>query len=382
MSDDNREREYATSTGEPADAGQPSASEPPPRHRGMAFEIGVLIVVGSVIVLLAVAAVRLVRRDSRPRGSGSAPQRVVDIAVNGSDRRQPDGSGEAAQRQPPARDAESRRGGDEISRVDALVREVVDDLIGDLTVSAPVVTGELSTIAAELAPNREEAADPYRLVVIRTDAVNAMAFPGSVIAFTDGMLRCVRSATEVTAILAHEIGHIENRDHLRSLGVVIGVRVALAALLGGGEGIATVLTERLLASAHSRRRESAADEFAVERLAAVGLDGESLARALASLERAATSRGPAAGESAPLRSFLETHPASSDRMAHIDALALSAPPSPPSLSVNAALVRLGSALDSYPGRCPTDSESGSAGQRSDDTTSTKDSDDGSGTKRN
>ncbi len=98
------------------------------------------------------------------------------------------------------------------------------------------------------------------------------------------------SKEEILAILAHEVGHYKNRDLLRLMSTsavlaVLGFQVAhrcLAALVGsiGAAGIADIAAAPLLifilfafilvvmpvANMHTRRREYAADAYAVQRM--------------------------------------------------------------------------------------------------------------------
>jgi beta-barrel assembly-enhancing protease len=96
--------------------------------------------------------------------------------------------------------------------------------------------------------------------------VNAIALPGGTILVFSGLLEKVGSENELTFILAHELGHFKNRDHLRGTGRAIVLMVLYSMLLGGSGGIDSILTPFLTfsESRHSREQESNADAKALE----------------------------------------------------------------------------------------------------------------------
>lgn len=110
------------------------------------------------------------------------------------------------------------------------------------------------------------------ITVLRDDRedVNAVALPGGVIIVYAGLLREVESENELMMVLAHELGHFAHRDHLRGLGRGLALTVASALLLGKDSAASDVLAKSLLSfqSSYSRQQESAADNFALNLLAA------------------------------------------------------------------------------------------------------------------
>ena len=50
---------------------------------------------------------------------------------------------------------------------------------------------------------------PYSVYLMDHDVPNAMALPGGVVLVTRGLLEVLRSEAELVAVLAHELGHIE-----------------------------------------------------------------------------------------------------------------------------------------------------------------------------
>jgi Zn-dependent protease with chaperone function len=134
---------------------------------------------------------------------------------------------------------------------------------------------------------------------------NAFALPGGAIVVTDELVELAEAEDEITAVLAHELGHIAHRHALRSLLQNVGVGVLIAGALGDFTSVSAasgsllvLLTERH----YSRSFEREADAEGVERLDRAGIPREHLARML---ERLAASHG---GDD-PWTSYLSTHPA-------------------------------------------------------------------------
>jgi Zn-dependent protease with chaperone function len=148
---------------------------------------------------------------------------------------------------------------------------------------------------------------------------NALALPDGSIVVTDDLVDLAASDSEVLAVLAHELGHVEQRHAIRQLlqGAAIGVTIAL---VGGdvstlGDIVLTlpVVFTRLH---YSRNFELEADAYARDFLRERGLD----ARALnAMLTRLHTSRVECEPEQDPCAGggwagYFSTHPHLEERL--------------------------------------------------------------------
>lgn len=110
---------------------------------------------------------------------------------------------------------------------------------------------------------------PLKVGLIDSDDANALAFPGSRIFVLNGLLDTVASENGLSFVLAHELAHFKNRDHLRGLGRGI-VLTAVAALLTGAGSEATQLlapSANFTQAHYSQDREKLADEQALRTLA-------------------------------------------------------------------------------------------------------------------
>jgi Zn-dependent protease with chaperone function len=110
---------------------------------------------------------------------------------------------------------------------------------------------------------------PLKVALIDSDDANALAFPGGRIFVLNGLLDTVASENGLAFVLAHELAHFKNRDHLRGLGRGI-VLTAVAALLTGAGSEATQLlapSANFTQAQYSQDREELADEQALRTLA-------------------------------------------------------------------------------------------------------------------
>ena len=114
--------------------------------------------------------------------------------------------------------------------------------------------------------------------VLDHEMVNAFALPGGYVVFFRGMIDAAAGPNEIAAVLAHEIGHVDNRDPtrhaLRSAGS-IGILGLLFGDFAGGAAV-LFLTERLISARYSQGAESGADGFAYTALEEAGVSPAAL----------------------------------------------------------------------------------------------------------
>ncbi len=142
------------------------------------------------------------------------------------------------------------------------------------------------------------------------DPPNAFALPSGDIVVTDALVRAARDDGEITAVLAHELGHVALRHGLRRLLQGLGVSLTVAALTGDFSDLASHASG-LLELTYSRDMEREADAYAIRMLRANQLSPTLLARALETLRDSSTN----ATVSTDLPSFLSTHPDLNERIA-------------------------------------------------------------------
>ncbi len=151
---------------------------------------------------------------------------------------------------------------------------------------------------------------PIHAAVIRRPEANAFALAGGHIYVLQGLIEQAKDVDEVAAIIAHELGHVANRDGIRSLFQNAGLSLIFGMVLGDFVGGAAIVgaAQLLIKAAYSRGQEAAADDFAVRTLQELNANPRALATFL---DRVARQRDG-------MTIFLG-HPSVADRIARINA---------------------------------------------------------------
>jgi Zn-dependent protease with chaperone function len=150
----------------------------------------------------------------------------------------------------------------------------------------------------------------------RAIGANAFALPDGTIIVTDQMVSLAGHDEEIVAVLAHELGHLGRRHSLRMLiqGSIVGF--VAAWYLGDVSNVVAGLPALLLQARYSRDHEREADEYAAALLKANGISPSRLADMLEKMEQshAAEKSGKEGGASDPFGGYLDSHPATRERI--------------------------------------------------------------------
>lgn len=113
---------------------------------------------------------------------------------------------------------------------------------------------------------------PLEAHMLKSPMVNALALPGGRVYFLSALLDKANNPDEIAAILAHELGHVKHRDHMRSVIQTGGTSFLFGLLFGDVTGAGAVIFagRALLNQSYSRDVERAADDFAVEVMQKLG----------------------------------------------------------------------------------------------------------------
>ncbi len=160
---------------------------------------------------------------------------------------------------------------------------------------------------------------PYQVKIVkRDDIINAFAAPGGYVYVYTGLLKYIDNEATLAAILAHEIGHCENRHATKRITKSYGVQYVLDILLGDNSDQLVQLGSEILTNLaflkNSRDDEYEADESSFEYLKSTRwYPGASkyFFRKILSTQ---------AEDSSLVTVLLSTHPLSSDRIAAMDKL--------------------------------------------------------------
>ncbi|EPX65027.1 peptidase, M48 family [Cystobacter fuscus DSM 2262] len=145
--------------------------------------------------------------------------------------------------------------------------------------------------------------------------VNAFATPGGYLYVYTGLLLAAENEAEVAGVMGHEAGHVVGRHSAQAMLLQYGEQAVIEAALGKNAGtvskIAAGLAGNGAALAFSRGNETEADELGARYISAVNYDPHGLAtffQKLAAQE----------GKTPAVLKWLSTHPASADRVTHIN----------------------------------------------------------------
>ena len=184
------------------------------------------------------------------------------------------------------------------------------------------LTTYLNKVASVLAAHssRPETFGGYHVAVINTSEINALSAPGGYIFVSKGFVQLLTTEDELAAVLAHEIGHIANKDGLSAISSsnltgalqIIGKEAASASMSGSpafnqlNEAFGSSVNEvagTLLDKGYSRSQEYSADAYAVTLLQRTGYKVSSVKSVLEKLDNVTNQSG----------GWFETHPSAHKR---------------------------------------------------------------------
>jgi predicted Zn-dependent protease len=145
--------------------------------------------------------------------------------------------------------------------------------------------------------------------------VNAFATPGGYLYVYTGLILAADNEAELAGVMAHEAGHVVGRHSARALMYQYGQEALLEAAVGKNPGMVAKIAAGLVGGgvglAHSRSNETEADDYGAKYTAAVGYDPRGLVSFFQKLQKQE-------GKVPEVMKWLRTHPASADRVAHLN----------------------------------------------------------------
>jgi beta-barrel assembly-enhancing protease len=172
----------------------------------------------------------------------------------------------------------------------------------------------------------------YHFGILETSDPNAYACPGGIILITRGLIQKCQNEDELAAVLAHEVGHIANKDGVNSINrarwteVLTTAGTEAARQYAGGvagqlvtlfDGAIDDVFKTMVVNGYSRKAEESADRAAVSTLTRAGYNPAALAAILDRLN----AQGGGGG-------FFRSHPLTAERVNAAKMLAREAPPGP------------------------------------------------------
>lgn len=145
--------------------------------------------------------------------------------------------------------------------------------------------------------------------------VNAFATPGGYLYVFSGLLATADNEAELAGVMAHETGHVTARHSARAMVAAYGLE-AVAALAGGSNpGLLTQIGQSIALNGvmlkHSRGAETEADELGARYASEAGYDPHALITFFSKLKAQE-------GQTPKILSYLSDHPATQDRIDHLN----------------------------------------------------------------
>lgn len=206
--------------------------------------------------------------------------------------------------------AQSQNQGPSILR-DAETEQFLADISAGMAVSAGLTPGAL------------------KLYVINDPEINAFVAQGQIIYINSGTIERADNANELQGVIAHELGHIEGGDAVRSDdAIAAATRVTLLSLLVGIAATAVAGPAGMLAMlagqnaamgkflAYSRQQEGSADASAVRHLNEAHLSGKGMVSFFGKLKQEEYRLTPSYTQVDP---YAVDHPMTADRQASLEA---------------------------------------------------------------
>lgn len=118
----------------------------------------------------------------------------------------------------------------------------------------------------------------YQFTIIKEEQINAFTIPGGNIYVFSGLMKAAESPEEVAAVLAHEMGHAEQRHVVTKLMKELSMTAILSILSGGDPSALAQILKNIVGNTFDREQESKADQFALELLEKAKISPKNLGR--------------------------------------------------------------------------------------------------------
>jgi predicted Zn-dependent protease len=198
----------------------------------------------------------------------------------------------------------------------AIGRQIAGNLLG----AAPLVADKklqkyVNNVGRWVASQSERPDLAWHFGVIATDDINAFAAPGGYIFVTRGLYRLLGDEAELAGVLAHEIGHVIKKHHLKILQqsrmLDLGSKL-IAKQAGGNDNIGKLIGSgaEIVSRSLDKGAEFEADRIGVVLAARAGYDAYGLPGVLQQIGHK---------EDSSVALLFKTHPLPDERLAKLEA---------------------------------------------------------------
>jgi beta-barrel assembly-enhancing protease len=168
----------------------------------------------------------------------------------------------------------------------------------------------IDQISSRLLNSLDSSSYDYKFRVINDPQVNAFTIPGGNIFIYSGLIKHAETPEELAAVLAHEIGHAENRHVVSRLGKELGLTVLFTAVSGGNGEVFQAIYKQIVSTYFDREQEIESDDFAFDLLVKSKIDPIALSNFFSRLSK----KEP---EFLKHLEVLNTHPNSEERKSRV-----------------------------------------------------------------
>lgn len=149
----------------------------------------------------------------------------------------------------------------------------------------------------------------YEVQLLQAETPNAMALPGGTIVVTSGLLKSMKSESELVSVLAHEMGHIELSHCFDSVKYEILSKKLTHTSLGA---IADFARNFLILHSFTKTQEGEADSYSFQLLTNSKYDPAAMPKSFMRLKEASSRQYDGTN---PIRDYFMSHPPLEQRIA-------------------------------------------------------------------
>jgi predicted Zn-dependent protease len=142
------------------------------------------------------------------------------------------------------------------------------------------VDSAIQVIGARLVDSMEPSDYHYQFLIFKSDMINAFTLPGGNILISSGLIGFCESPEELASVVAHEMGHVEERHVVSRLIKELGIEI----LSSGDPYVIGEVTSLLTSTSFDRKQEEEADLFAAALLEEASIEPRILATLFRRLE--------------------------------------------------------------------------------------------------
>lgn len=216
-----------------------------------------------------------------------------------------------------------------------------DKILESLAAETPILTnsphqGTINAITNRLLPTLGRTPYKFTFHIMEDSTVNAFALPGGHVVVLTGLLEEGATPEEIAGVLAHEIAHVTHRHNLRMLIERLGLAAFLQVVIGDMGVIFSEGSRVLLEQRFSRNHEREADNTGWDYLIAAKIDPRGLTEFFKKLIKIEEKMGLPDSDALAL---LNSHPATSERIAKLDEKWQQLSPKPAFVKIDAPVVK-------------------------------------------